>query len=117
MTSFHLLDKSCGAESYFPGQLSPVWELHPSLLQLMDRWAMARVFQLPAQENISVAVQRSSAHSQDPHWRFFLWLQVGFVLQEGDGDGEQGLSCPGDASALWGVELNVSSEPSQGIAQ
>lgn len=66
MTSFHLLDKSCGAESYFPGQqsrvylpLSPVEELHPLLLQLMGRWTMARVFQLPAQENISVAVQRS----------------------------------------------------------
>lgn len=45
---------------------------------------MARVLQFPAQENISVAVQRSSARSQRPRWGG-LWLQVDFVLQEGDG--------------------------------
>lgn len=90
----------------------------------MDRWTMARVFQFPAQENISVAVQRSSARSQRPRWGSVAaggFCPAGGRWGRSTGDGEEGLSCPGDASVrlvpLLGVESNVSSEPSQVIAE
>lgn len=71
---------------------------------------------------ISVLLSREAQHTQNIRAGGCVAAR-GFVLQEGDGEKrwgcEQGLSCPGDASAhlvpLLGVELNVSSEPSLGV--
>lgn len=73
---------------------------------------------------IPVLVSREAQHTQSIRAEGCV-AAGGVVLQEGDGEKrwgcEQGLSCPGDASALLvplsGVELNVSSEPSLGVVQ
>lgn len=95
MTSFHLFDKSCGAERGFPGQQSCVY------LQLIppgSSWAGRSGRHFPAGEKINIALKQSLANSQTAMLSGVL-LQVAFVLQVRDGersvgDSEEGLSHP-----------------------